>query len=74
MNVHTSSVSFPTCRPTKGEKKDLTVCIVVNGKSFWRPKVILNLSDLFLYTATYLNFMFIDNKSTLSCDHDESQL
>ena len=45
------NISFLAC--TKVELWDLIVCIAVNGP-------ISNLSELFSYTTTYLNFMFLD--------------
>ena len=62
------NISFLDC--TKVELWDLTVCFVINGKKFQIPAVtwtvvtqcsISNLSEIFLYTTMYLNFMFLDH-------------
>ena len=62
------NISFLDC--TKVELWDLTVCFVINGEKFQIPAVtctldtqcsISNLSDIFLYTTMYLNFMFLDH-------------
>ena len=60
------NISFPAC--TKVELWDLKVCIAVNGEKFQSRAMTLtlvrqcpsSLSELFLYTTMYLNFMFLD--------------
>ena len=61
------NISFLAC--TKVELWDLTVCIGVNGEKFPSRTMTLtlvrqfpigNLSELFAYTTTYFNFMFLD--------------
>ena len=75
------NISFLAC--TKVELLDLTVCIAVNGEKFQiqaatlilaRQCPISNLSELFSYTTTYLNFMFLDQfLFDLSCKNTETQ-
>ena len=75
------NLSFLAC--TKVEKWDLTVCIAVNGEKFQSRAVtftlvqqcsISNLSELFSYTTTYLNFMFLARfLFELSCKNRETR-
>ena len=75
------NISFLAC--TKVVLWDLTVCIVVNGEKLqshavtlilFRQCPISNLSELFSYTATYLNFMFLDRfLFELSCKNTETR-
>ena len=68
----------------KVELWDLTVCIEVNGDKFQSRAVTLtlirlcplsNLSDIFLYTTTYSNFMFLDQLLfELSCKNTHGHM
>ena len=62
-------ISFLSCTNTKVELWNLTVCIAVNGAKNSKslcdldlgpPMPNIELSELFSYTTTYLNFMFLD--------------